>query len=111
MLRATRLRAAKNPTHCRVSAHFAGAARLGLGSARGACRTIRTRGHYEQRPSVWMSRRATGAGAVQLFEIPTTTSNDNTDVLGRRVSQEGKPYHLSYRRRWNKNRSSRRAAR
>ena len=62
--------------------------------------------HYEQRPSVWIEPTSDwGAGAVRLFEIPTNNeTNDNIGAFWRptAVIPEGKPYHLSYRMRWNK---------
>ena len=61
--------------------------------------------HYEKRPSAWIEPTSRwGAGSVQLVEIPTDNeTNDNIVAFWRpkHVIPAGKPWHTSYRMRWN----------
>jgi periplasmic glucans biosynthesis protein len=98
----------KNPTQLQVSS-FTSQAPRGFGLVQRSRRVSDyhdLEAHYEQRPSVWIEPTSDwGAGAVQLFEIPTNNeTNDNVVAFWRptTVIAEGKPYHLSYRMRWNK---------
>jgi glucans biosynthesis protein len=98
----------KNPTQLQVSSFTAQAPR-GFGLVQRSRRVSDyhdLEAHYEQRPSVWIEPTSEwGAGAVQLFEIPTNNeTNDNIVAFWRPTSviAEGKPYHLAYRMRWNK---------
>jgi glucans biosynthesis protein len=98
----------KNPTQLQVSS-FTSQAPRGFGLVQRSRRVSDyhdLEAHYEQRPSVWIEPTSDwGAGAVQLFEIPTNNeTNDNIVAFWRptTVIAEGKPYHLSYRMRWNK---------
>lgn len=62
---------------------------------------------YERRPSAWIEPTSDwGAGALELIEIPTDKeTNDNIVTLWRpkQPIPAGKPYHFSYRMRWNSN--------
>ncbi len=98
----------KNPTQLQVSS-FTSQAPRGFGLVQRSRRVSDyhdLEAHYEQRPSVWIEPTSDwGAGAVQLFEIPTNNeTNDNIVAFWRPTSviPEGKPYHFSYRMRWNK---------
>ena len=98
----------KNPTQLQVSS-FTSQAPRGFGLVQRSRRVSDyhdLEAHYEQRPSVWIEPTSEwGAGAVQLFEIPTNNeTNDNIVAFWRPTSviAEGKPYHLAYRMRWNK---------
>jgi periplasmic glucans biosynthesis protein len=98
----------KNPTQLQVSS-FTSQAPRGFGLVQRSRRVSDyhdLEAHYEQRPSAWIEPTSDwGAGAVQLFEIPTNNeTNDNIVAFWRptAVIPEGKPYHLSYRMRWNK---------
>ena len=98
----------KNPTQLQVSS-FTSQAPRGFGLVQRSRRVSDyhdLEAHYEQRPSVWIEPTSDwGAGAVRLFEIPTNNeTNDNIVAFWRptAVIAEGKPYHLSYRMRWNK---------
>jgi len=61
--------------------------------------------HYEDRPSAWIEPTSQwGEGSVQLVEIPTDNeANDNIVAFWRpkHVIPAGKPWHTSYRIRWN----------
>lgn len=98
----------KNPTQLQVSS-FTSHAPRGFGLVQRSRRVSDyhdLEAHYEQRPSAWIEPTSDwGPGAVQLFEIPTNNeTNDNVVAFWRptTVIAEGKPYHLSYRMRWNK---------
>jgi glucans biosynthesis protein len=98
----------KNPTQLQVSS-FTSQAPRGFGLVQRSRRVSDyhdLEAHYEQRPSAWIEPTSDwGPGAVQLFEIPTNNeTNDNVVAFWRptTVIAEGKPYHLSYRMRWNK---------
>ncbi len=98
----------KNPTQLQVSS-FTSQAPRGFGLIQRSRRVSDyhdLEAHYEQRPSAWIEPTSDwGAGAVQLFEIPTNNeTNDNIVAFWRptTVIAEGKPYHLSYRMRWTK---------
>lgn len=60
---------------------------------------------YERRPSAWIEPTSDwGAGAVELIEIPSDReTNDNIIALWRPRDPiaAGKPWHVSYRLRWN----------
>lgn len=98
----------KNPTQLQISS-FTSQAPRGFGLVQRSRRVSDyhdLEAHYEQRPSAWIEPTSDwGAGAVQLFEIPTNNeTNDNIVAFWRpsAVIAAGKPYHLSYRMRWNK---------
>jgi glucans biosynthesis protein len=98
----------KNPTQLQVSS-FTSQAPRGFGLVQRSRRVSDyhdLEAHYEQRPSAWIEPTSDwGPGAVQLFEIPTNNeTNDNVVAFWRptTVIAEGKPYHLAYRMRWNK---------
>lgn len=98
----------KNPTQLQVSS-FTSQAPRGFGLVQRSRRVSDyhdLEAHYEQRPSAWIEPTSDwGAGAVQLFEIPTNNeTNDNIVTFWRpkEVIPPGKPWHLSYRMRWNK---------
>src|SRR5690606_19550095 len=61
--------------------------------------------HYELRPSAWIEPTSDwGSGSVQLVEIPTNNeTNDNIVAFWRpdEPIPAGKPWHTSYRLRWN----------
>ena len=60
---------------------------------------------YERRPSAWIEPTSNwGAGAVELIEIPSDReTNDNIITFWRPKDPipAGKPWHASYRLRWN----------
>lgn len=60
---------------------------------------------YERRPSAWIEPTSNwGAGAVELIEIPSDReTNDNIIAFWRPKDPipAGKPWHASYRLRWN----------
>src|SRR5262245_30701196 len=60
---------------------------------------------YETRPSAWIEPTSNwGAGSVQLVEIPSDReTNDNIVALWRprEVLPAGKPWHATYKMRWN----------
>ncbi len=61
--------------------------------------------HYEDRPSAWIEPTSRwGEGSVQLVEIPIDNeANDNIVAFWRpkHAIPAGKPWHTSYRIRWN----------
>jgi periplasmic glucans biosynthesis protein len=98
----------KNPTQLQVSS-FTSQAPRGFGLVQRSRRVSDyhdLEAHYEQRPSAWIEPTSEwGAGAVQLFEIPTNNeTNDNIVAFWRPrdAIPAGKPHHFSYRMRWNK---------
>jgi len=60
---------------------------------------------YERRPSAWIEPTSDwGPGSVQLVEIPTNNETNDNIVSFWRPKEPipaGKPWHISYRLRWN----------
>ncbi|MBM0107429.1 glucan biosynthesis protein [Steroidobacter sp. S1-65] len=97
----------RNPTDLQVSAFTAEAPR-GFGLVQRSRRISDYRdfeAKYELRPSVWIEPTSDwGKGSVDLVEIPTENeTNDNIVAFFRPhyVIPAGKPWHGSYRMRWN----------
>jgi glucans biosynthesis protein len=96
-----------NPTQLQISTFTSEAPRaFGLiQRSRNASDYHDLEAHYETRPSAWIEPTSNwGAGAVQLIEIPSNSeANDNIVAMWKPkdVLPEGKPWHISYRLRWN----------
>jgi glucans biosynthesis protein len=97
----------RNPTQLQVSAFTAEAPRA-FGLVQRSRRVSDYRdfeAKYELRPSAWIEPTSDwGKGSVDLVEIPTENeSNDNVIAFFRPhyVLPAGKPWHVSYRLRWN----------
>lgn len=97
----------RNPTDLQVSAFTAEAPRA-FGLVQRSRRVSDYRdfeAKYELRPSAWIEPTSDwGKGSVDLVEIPTENeSNDNVVTFFRPhyVLPAGKPWHVSYRVRWN----------
>lgn len=97
----------RNPTQLQVSAFTAEAPRA-FGLVQRSRRMSDYRdfeAKYELRPSAWIEPTSDwGRGSVDLVEIPTENeSNDNIVAFFRPhyVLPAGKPWHASYRIRWN----------
>lgn len=97
----------RNPTQLQVSS-FTSQAPRGFGLIQRSRRVSDYHdfeAKYEDRPSAWIEPTTDwGAGAVQLVEIPTDNeTNDNVVTFWRPkgVIPAGKPWHTSYRIRWN----------
>lgn len=97
----------RNPTELQVSAFTAEAPR-GFGLVQRSRRISDYRdfeAKYELRPSAWIEPTSDwGKGSVDLVEIPTENeTNDNIVAFFRPhyVLPAGKPWHVSYRLRWN----------
>ena len=97
----------RNPTELQVSAFTAEAPRA-FGLVQRSRRISDYRdfeAKYELRPSAWIEPTSDwGKGSVDLVEIPTENeTNDNIVAFFRPhyVLQAGKPWHASYRMRWN----------
>lgn len=97
----------RNPTDLQVSAFTAEAPR-GFGLVQRSRRISDYRdfeAKYELRPSAWIEPTSDwGKGSVDLVEIPTENeTNDNIVAFFRPhyTIQAGKPWHGSYRMRWN----------
>jgi periplasmic glucans biosynthesis protein len=97
----------RNPTQLQVSSFTSEAPRaFGLiQRSRRASDYHDLEARYELRPSAWIEPTSQwGAGSVQLVEIPTENETNDNIVAFWRPTQTipaGKPYHLSYRVRWN----------
>jgi periplasmic glucans biosynthesis protein len=97
----------RNPTQLQVSSFTSEAPRaFGLiQRSRRASDYHDLEARYELRPSAWIEPTSQwGPGSVQLVEIPTENeTNDNIVTFWRPKDTipAGKPYHLSYRIRWN----------
>jgi glucans biosynthesis protein len=96
-----------NPTQLQVSS-FTSVAPLAFGLVQRSRKSINYQdleAQYENRPSAWIEPTSEwGAGAVELIEIPSDKeTNDNIIVLWRPKNPipAGKPWHASYRIRWN----------
>jgi len=97
----------RNPTELQVSAFTAEAPRA-FGLVQRSRRVSDYRdfeAKYELRPSAWIEPTSDwGKGSVDLVEIPTENeTNDNIVTFFRPhyVLPAGKPWHISYRLRWN----------
>lgn len=97
----------RNPTQLQVSS-FTSEAPRGFGllqRSRRASDYQDLEAHYELRPSAWIEPTSDwGAGSVELVEIPTNNeTNDNIVTFWRPKEPipAGKPWHYSYRLRWN----------
>ncbi len=97
----------RNPTELQVSAFTAEAPRA-FGLVQRSRRISDYRdfeAKYELRPSAWIEPTSDwGKGSVDLVEIPTENeTNDNVVTFFRPhyVLPAGKPWHVSYRVRWN----------
>lgn len=97
----------RNPTQLQVSAFTAEAPRA-FGLVQRSRRISDYRdfeAQYELRPSAWIEPTSDwGKGSVDLVEIPTENeTNDNVVTFFRPhyVLPAGKPWHVSYRVRWN----------
>lgn len=97
----------RNPTQLQVSS-FTSEAPKAFGliqRSRRASDYHDLKAHYEDRPSAWIEPTSRwGEGSVQLVEIPTDNeANDNIVAFWRpkHVIPAGKPWHTSYRMRWN----------
>lgn len=96
-----------NPTQLQVSS-FTSVAPKGFGLVQRSRKPLDYQdleAQYERRPSAWIEPTSDwGAGAVQLIEIPSDReTNDNIIALWRPKDpiSAGKPWHASYRIRWN----------
>lgn len=97
----------RNPTQLQVSGFTSDAPR-GFGLVQRSRRMSDYRdfqAKYELRPSAWIEPTSEwGKGSVDLVEIPTENeTNDNVIAFWRphSVIRAGKPWHVSYRIRWN----------
>lgn len=97
----------RNPTELQTSAFTAEAPRA-FGLVQRSRRISDYRdfeAKYETRPSAWIEPTSDwGKGSVDLVEIPTENeTNDNVVAFFRPhyVVKAGKPWHVSYRLRWN----------
>ncbi|MGH8178126.1 MAG: glucan biosynthesis protein [Steroidobacter sp.] len=97
----------RNPTQLQVSSFTSEAPRaFGLiQRSRRASDYHDFEARYEDRPSAWIEPTSQwGQGSVELIEIPTDNeTNDNIVAFWRpkHVIPAGKPWHISYRLRWN----------
>jgi periplasmic glucans biosynthesis protein len=97
----------RNPTQLQVSSFTSEAPRAFglLQRSRRASDYHDFEAKYELRPSAWIEPTSRwGAGSVQLVEIPTENeTNDNIVAMWtpKDPIPAGKPWHISYRLRWN----------
>jgi len=96
-----------NPTQLQVSS-FTSSAPRGFGLVQRSRKLVNFQdleAQYERRPSAWIEPLGQwGDGSVQLVEIPSDSeSNDNIIAFWKpkEVIPAGKPWHTSYRIRWN----------
>jgi len=96
-----------NPTQLQVSS-FTSSPPRGFGLVQRSRKLVNFQdleAQYERRPSAWIEPLGQwGDGSVQLIEIPSDSeSNDNIIAFWKpkEVIPAGKPWHTSYRIRWN----------